>query len=1610
MFNSGIRGKRASDNTGTVSSQTQFVQQKYPQPSITGYSIQGTDDTALNPAGGQTVLVNGTGFASGLAVTVNGVTISPVTVLSPTQISFTSTALAGGSYTLIVYNSTGGAAILVPGLIYSAVPTWTTAAGSIGSYYETTAINSNVVATSDSAITYSLASGSLPSGATLYGNGVITGTSPVESGSSTYTFGITATDAELQDTTRTFTLTINTDVVTWSSPANNTTYTINQDAVAANVTLSASSAAGYAITYAANALPTGLSLTGNTISGTPTVVANSSTLLTATAATSNRNATRTINWVVQLGTDPYFNLTTLLLNGETSSSYWIQDSSTNNFALTVNGDTRPVAFSPYKTVWSNYFDGTSDYFTVPDNANLQLGSGNFTAEGWFNSLSTKTGAVVCFYSKGVNTSGGIIFGVSSDYVFCRHSGTTDLQYNSGTGTNSNQWVHVAWVRNGSTLTIYRNGVSVASSSVSINQNDTSIVYFGSIASVGDAVNRFGGYISNFRLVKGTAVYTGNFTPPTSPLTAIANTSLLVCQSNRLIDNSTNNFTITKNGNVSVTNFGPFVETDLTTGSGYFDGTGDYLTIPANAAFNFGTGDFTIECFYYRSGIKGNSFHDNIIGNRPASLTSGQWHLYVGPTAGGAFSFTARTPAGDITVTGGACIENAWNYLTVVRNGTSLSLFVNGISVNSITTTTSIGDSISNLGIGAFNDGAYPTIGFISNVRIVKGTAVYTGNFTPPTSQLTAISNTSLLTLQSRIGENNNRFVDTSGFNYFITRNYNATQGTYSPHSQTGWSYYFDGTGDSFGFSGSSINFPSSTAFTVECWVYKTARDASGYSVVIDGPENNQFAYDSTTEGSVSLVIAGTGVIGASGTAVQTNAWNHIAWVRQGTNTCRIYVNGVQQGTGTSTSGFNISTVGSYTQGGYEINGYLSNLRILVGTCLYNNGTTFTPPTSPLTAIANTQLLTCQSNSFVDNSRNNYVIGKSGDLSVQAFSPFAPAINTPTSYSAYFDGTGDYLTLPSSSAFSFGTGDFTVEGWYYLSAGVTRFCLYDSGGGGTNGQLGIFQDSASVFYVRMSTDITASPPGTNQWTHFAVTRSGTTVRLFFDGSLAASGTQSTNITNTTPYIGYLNGFASYIMNGYISNLRVVKGTAVYTSGFTPPTSPLTAIANTSVLMLQSNTFIDNSTNNFTITVSGDTKPRSFNPFGTTSVTAQNAAYSLANIGGSAYLDGSNDYLTLPTSINSKIGAIAGKKLTFEFWMNTTAIAAVTAYNMSFIGNFVSAVANGRWGITLAGSSTISPQNVSFGWTTSGSTTASVTTSASLNQNSWNHVVITIDATTASSTTIVIYLNGVGQTFTGQNLSSQTSDPGYEFWLGDNRDGNQGYRGYIGGFKISSGITRSSNFAPPTTPFTSDGNTILLLNFTSAGIIDYTSKNFLETVGNTQLSTTVKKFGSASLYFDGTGDYLTIPYSQNFVFGSGNWTIELWVYLNSSARQGFAALGDGAGSLVPWEIGVNGKFRLLVQTSGGQIIIDGTTTPSTGTWYHVAGVRNGGTATLYVNGISEASSSSLSTNSLIAHTNAIQVGRYSYGFELSGYIDDLRITKGYARYTGNFTPPTQAFITY
>lgn len=269
------------------------------------------DDTAADTAGGQTITVTGSGFVAGASVIIDGTTVSVVTVVSSTQITFTAPAKTAGSYSLYVINPDGATAISVVGIQFSGVPAWNTAAGSLSTIYEGSTINTQLSATGDAPVIYSLVTGSLPGGLTLSGNGRILGTANTVANSTTYNFTIKASDYQNQDTNRSFSYTVNPDAVTFNTPASNQTYS-NSTSDAFSLTVNATSAAGQSISYTANTLPTGLTLSGANISGTLSSAGSTTSLITATAAGSAKTATRTLSWTVS---SPTVTVSYLLVGG-----------------------------------------------------------------------------------------------------------------------------------------------------------------------------------------------------------------------------------------------------------------------------------------------------------------------------------------------------------------------------------------------------------------------------------------------------------------------------------------------------------------------------------------------------------------------------------------------------------------------------------------------------------------------------------------------------------------------------------------------------------------------------------------------------------------------------------------------------------------------------------------------------------------------------------------------------------------------------------------------------------------------------------------------------------------------------------------------------------------------------------------------------------------------------------------------------------------------------------------------------------------------------------------------------------------------------------------------
>lgn len=1551
-------------------------------PKVTTIVYPG-DDTATDTVGGAVINLTGNGFQSGCSVLVASTASSVVSFINATQISFVAPALVAGTYVIYVINPDGGTAISIPGISYSGTPNWTTAAGTLGTAYETGAISATLAATGDAPISYSLTTGTLPPGSTLNSNGTLSGTAAATASATTYSFTIKASDAQNQDTNRAFSITINPDVVTFNTPADSTTYNVFKDAAIANVAMSATSAAGGSITYTADTLPTGLSISGANIAGTPTVVASTTTVLTATS-TSTRTATRTINWVVSIANDTFWKNTTLLLNGETSVTPFINDASTNNLGLTINGDTKPSKFSPYNAAYYSEVISANNSTTIPNNAAFQFGTGDFTVEFWVKAPS-QAGAIVA-QATASSPNWGILATSGNLYWQSGFQAVSLLYF---TFAFTGEWQHIAYARSSGTLKCYVNGVLGGSIADSTNYTGTGTLTFGP-----SGYGLFAGSIADFRIVKGTAVYTAAFSVPSAPLTAIAGTSLLISSaSSTVTDSSPNNFTITK-GTMTVTASAPYAPPPNTTvyGSGLFptDTGVDHLRLPASVSGLTFPADFTLEFWVYVTGTQVRQFF--------GSTTAGKFRLYVNAgylqLYGNSASYLNVSAAG--AWPNDSSLLNQWVHIAISRTGSNLQFFVNGISktlgapASGAVTDTIDFDNRSYIGTYDATKGFQ---GYMADFRAVKGTALYTANFTPPTTPLTAVANTSLLTLQYNGGANNSGIIDNSSFNNIVTRFGNTSQGTFSPYSQTGWSNYFPG-GQSTYVTGATNAIASYGAgnYTLEAWCYS---NSLGY-----GSAGCIWYFAQTT---VNAILRHNGAVwecyygfnGATFTSVSTsvvgiNQWVHHAVVRNGSTT-KWYINGIERGSATDTynyTGTGTMQIGNYAAYGYD--GYISNLRYVKGTAVYTAA--FTPPTAPLTAIPGTLFLSAQSNRFIDNGPLNTTLTITGTPTIQAFSPFGSISEaTPASYSNYFDGDGDYLSIPYSTSIS-QTSPYTLEFWFYPTYNYSgQYIFAQSGGGafGLNWTGTVMKvDKNGVGIQITGTTILAL----NQWHHYAMTYDGTTTRVFANGALDGSVAGTGGLANVPTTIGFYTAVPSSSYGGYISNLRIVKGTALYTSNFTPSTTPLTAIANTVLLTCQSTTMIDNSTNRFRLTANGDVKPRIFNPFGYTAQSA--ASYTPSLHGGSAYFDGTGDYLTLPSSSNFAFGT---GNFSVEFWVYPTVNVRQDWLDFTDGTNRMLIYYNGTNIVHY-----ILP------------TVAGAITGSAPIFNTWNHIAIS-----RSSGSTIMFINGVQS---GSTYTDSKSYPNVNLTIGKDNAGSTHITGYMSDVKVTKGGTGlyTSNFIPPTQTLTSSTSTpaSLLLNFTNGGIIDQHSTNVLETVGNAQLSTSVKKYNNASIYFDGTGDSLKIIDNPNINLGSGDFTLECWVYFNAvNAQMTIISKGwnssSAYASYLIWMTNT-ASLNFLASSNGGAWDIANERvigTMTAGVWTHIAVTRSGTTFRAFINGVINNAFTFTSSASLanIAAQTLFIGDRTGGDTSLNGYIDDLRITKGVARYTSNFTAPTSALIT-
>jgi hypothetical protein len=1384
------------------------------------------------------------------------------------------------------------------------------------------------------------------------------------------------------------------------------------------------------------------------------------------------------------------------------------DQGSNNFVIVNNGTaTISTTITPFLT--GNHLVITTDDYTIEGFAmrNSISTSNVIASHGGYDGLRN-------FSLLRLNNGLYGTWGNNYQFFVVPGSTTTDDKLFGYPG----KWFHFAISRSSGQAYFHINGIQVGAvyDSSYINLNN---MYIGN--NIGTASLEWTGHISNFRITKGSAIYAYNstFTPPTSPLIAGTNTLLLACSSNfYLEDRSGRKVVLTRNNDVSSSPFTPFTSysngVDKTyspttvSGSMSFNGSNEFVSIPDATQFNFSTGKpWTIECWIWPSGNY--SAYRTIFAKRVSNSGDISVQGYLRGSNGviciivgygqGAFGVAAGQWESSTTPQ-----PHTWSHIAYVYDGASgCSIYLNGVKIffasgfipyNSSTTFT----------IGALNSATELFQGYISNFRVLNGTRLYSstqntvntipfgtysgGSFTPPSAPLTAIENTVLL-----ITNTNNAGYDTASRNnyYFYTGAGGSTAGTAVSSAVTylgAKSLRFNGSNDWFAsaqiYNISGFNNPifyfGTGDWTVEFWVYFSV--VTGNQTLVDFRPGGTA---STANYIVLQLISGVlnyytaTVTAIAGPTLVATTWYHVSLSRQ-FNKTRLFVNGVQQGqdyadTQTYTVGLSRPIFGTDYSTANFMNGYMDEIRI---TRYARYAGQFTAPTSEFsdTSTGDTDFIhsnllvhgngsnTQTNNTFVDTTGNNSFV-RTGTPGQGTFTPFSRAAGY---WSNYFNGGTDYLTVSNvgndTTSLTLVSGNWTIEGWL-LEGSSTRLNPliignYFTTATYTTNKWGIFFSTSasrgSFVMTAYNSGFTISSGTTfvnvGKWNHFAFVRSGNQINIYVNGNLANSANYAANIDNGTAgkfFIGDAGGDPTTFFNGYISNLRVVKGVAVYTGAFTPPTSPLAAtqssgtniaaISGTSTLLLtcQNYNFVDNSTNTWFVIPTGNVGTQVTQPF------LVSSAYSTSTNGGSLMFYGTPDYLTT----NATQILPANGIFTIQCWVYPT---APYIYDESLFSQGTSAAAGFEFYIQAASNSLA----VLFNNTIVSSTNV-------IRINTWTHVAVT-----SSGSTVAFYINGVAS---GSSTLAITP-PNNAGIIGDDWNHTvDGFTGYISNLKIDNSVL---SITLPTAPFTSA--TVLLMLGINGGMIDNVSKYNLVTVGSTQLSTINKKYGTGSMFFNGTTDYISVGAVSNSWFpsniplttfsqgalpnqvlvltcqssaiidngtGSGsipqptyiptatyggyfsgssnyltlplngnpfewttgvNWTFECWVYPLSRAIQvDLFARGTPTGTTTDWALNILTSGAFSIYNLGQGSLATTSTLISLNTWTHLSAVITSNQVILYINGVASTTATAISAASTGAGSTLYFINGLNSRYS-NIYISNLRIVKGTAVYTGAFTP--------
>jgi len=596
-------------------------------------------------------------------------------------------------------------------------------------------------------------------------------------------------------------------------------------------------------------------------------------------------------------------------------------------------------------------------------------------------------------------------------------------------------------------------------------------------------------------------------------------------------------------------------------SAYFDASGD--SINCNKPLLPTTGDFTIEYWLNQTTLAANRDH---------------WQQYASGVTGRATGYTSQTTGvvnffvdPDVTIASTDTISaGVWHHIAMQRNGTTFELFLDGVSQGTATSSTSVyqgGNFI--IGLGPWSD-AY---GYMDEFRI-SNIARYSSGFTPSTTAFTHDQYTELL-LHADGTNDLTTFVDDTGDRERVGLSAIGNAQISTTQSKFGTSsIIFDGTGD--GINCNKPLLPATADWTVEMWVYPTSIVGLDYffTQYSLGASGRTGMYH-TSGGNIGLFINGGISYTTTGT-ISANTWQHLAWVRNG-STFKTYINGSEDPTsGTASPSIQqiASIVGKINSSGGtdDFIGHMDEIRVS-DTARYTSG--FSVPTERFVSDENTLLLihgvgTGGSTFFLDDNS-----------SARAPMSIRPIGNTSISTtqskfggtSASLDGTGDYFIIKDEgNKFDFGTGDFTIEWFQYLTA-LDRFAIDFRAGSSALTKILIYSYPADgtaddLYFYNTANRITAlNCISANTWQHIVVQRESGVTRLFVDGAQVGSDYADTNSYAHTEMRIWHNsiGAENYTPPGYIDEFRV-SSVARYTgTSYTVPTQPFKNDENTIMLM-------------------------------------------------------------------------------------------------------------------------------------------------------------------------------------------------------------------------------------------------------------------------------------------------------------------------------------------------------------------------------------------------------------------------------------------------------------